>query len=111
MKTEAYFSNYINRGQRSCIWRLDAAKHLISKDGKISGKDVWEVQYHPPFDKVNEYKILKVEITKKKIVYVLIGHVTCFFYDGQKEEWFEIALSQSKEKVEIWKDLHAIRMT
>ena len=106
MKPEIYFSEYINRGQVSCIWRLAAAKHLISNDGKISGKDVWEVQNHPPFEKVNDYKVLKIDITRKKVVYVLVGYVMCFFYDGQKEVWFEIALSQSREKLEIWKDLN-----
>ena len=112
MKPNVYYQNIgMNRGQASCVWRVDQARHLISADGKISGKYVWEVQKHPPFEKVNDYKILKIDITKKKIVYVLVGSVTCFFYDGQKDEWFEIALSQSKERLEIWKDLNAIKMT
>lgn len=107
MKPNIYFEKYVNRGQTTCIWRLDKARHLL-KDGKVSGKDIWEVQHHPPFDKVLEYKTLKIDITKKKIVYVLVGSVMCFFYNGEKEAWFEIALSQSKEKLEIWKDLHVV---
>lgn len=108
MKPELYYAKYLDRGQASVVWRLDKARHLLSKDGLVSGKDVWEVQKHPPFDKVLECKTLKIDIAKKKTVYLLVGRVMCYFYNGQRPEWFEFAVSQSKEKLEIWKDLRAV---
>ena len=110
MKPEDYYEQYINRGQHTSIGHLDQNRYLL-KDGKVSGNDVWEMPDHPPFDKVLEYKTLKVDITKKLKVHVLIGSVMCFFYDGKKTVWFEIAMSQSKEALEIWKDLHTVETT
>ena len=108
MKPNVYYSIYSNRGQVSCVWRVNQERHLISADGKVLGKDVYEMENHPPFEKVIECKTVKVDITKKKIVYVLVGKVMCNFFDGQNAVWFEFALSQSKEKLEIWKDLNCI---
>ena len=109
MKTELYYAKYLNRGQRSVVWRLGNAHHLISEDGLISGKDVWELQIHPPFDRFHDCRILKIDITSKKTVYALIGKVLCNFFDGQADVWFEIAVSQSKEKLGIWKDLYLLQ--
>lgn len=107
MKPETYYEAYMNRGQGSSIGRLDQERHLLN-DSKVFGQDVWEVPKHPPSSKFCECGILKIDITKKKIVYALIGKVLCNFIDGQADVWFEIALSQSKEQLEIWKDLHGL---
>ena len=108
MKPNVYYSIYSNIVLVSSIWRVDQERHLISADGKVLGKDIYEIESHPLFEKVIEYKTIKVDITKKKIVYVLIGKAMCNFFNGQNAVWFEFALSQSKEKLEIWKDLNCI---
>ena len=104
---KTYYEAYMDRGQCSVIEHLNRNRHLLN-DCKVFGQDIWEVPNHPPFDKFNEYGILKVDITKKKIVHILIGNVLCNFTDGRVGVWFEIALSQSKEKLEIWKDLNVV---
>lgn len=110
MKPKTYYATYLNAGpipgiivlQQSCVWRLDRARHLVNDNGKISGKDLWEVKRNADVvGKCNEYKILKINISCNKIVYVLVG---CML-----SVWFEIALSQSKEKLEIWKDLNMVK--
>ena len=107
MKPETYYATYLNAGpvpgiivlQQSCVWRLDKARHLIDGNGKIAGKDLWEVKRN--VDIVDKYKILKINISCNKVVYVLVGCILSI--------WFEIALSQSKEKLEIWKDLNVVK--
>lgn len=107
MKIEDYVETYLNRGQHSFAAWLDVESERCKiANGKICGKDIYEEQDHPPFGKVKEYAVLKIDITKKKIIYALIGRVACNFYNGEADVWFEIALSCSKEKLEIWKDLN-----
>jgi len=74
--------------------------------GKIIAKqlkELYEVPYHPPWDKIDKFIIVKV--CKG---YVLLGSVMCNFIDGKAPRWFEIALHNDKNELKVWRDLHSV---
>ena len=93
MNVDTYIKKYFPDG------RLVFAGKIIAKQLK----ELYEVPYHPPWDKID--KLIIVKVNKG---YVLLGSVMCNFIDGKAPRWFEIALHNDKNELKVWRDLHSV---